>query len=709
MLIMAKEFNLAKDVPIINNRDDLKKWLKPLYVISEYLTDLETYNTFLDKIFNIIKGCFDIKVCREFPIKFKFYKNDAKTHTLELRHFGINFILWYPFIEINDINMLDETFILDCYHDIPNINSYINEKLITELRKYHVKNTAINYSISEVLYNLRERVSGDFSLVMGLNFSAQTFLDMYNNSPEMREMMEYQFPEGMQPHEIEALLDAFEKKEIRIMEEDPNNPIGIILNSGSGIKKKQLREFTISEGLKPTITGETLPLPIQNSTVYKGLTKPSDLYTDGMGARKSLVTNKKVMGLAGYFARNVLLLARSLSINTNISDCGTKHLVTYDIKNASILKKLNGKYYKVNPEDDLMLLDAKKDKHLIGKKILARSPATCACRDNTVCPRCVGATAVINHDISDGFAGFEAEEITKVINQNILSTKHLLTTNSEKIEFTKEFYDYFTITCGEINPNVNNNPNIENVYDYAIYIDPDSMSKVEDMDDDSLFNTVIVDGTFYLRNIVNPKEKDIKVSSTSNKEIYVSREAVDLMNRNKGLIMFKDLDDDFKLFEVVIMNHELTKPLYDLMDLLNKENKDDDSNIDETIDTISQKFLELLIESGISANNIAAEIIINRLIRSVENIYERPDFRQDEMPLYDILTVRRALTVNKSPLLSLCYQDIKKQFLSDSLYTVRNGTSYIDEFFKTNISTENLKKYSDLMNARKITYNPSKK
>ena len=153
----------------------------------------------------------------------------------------------------------------------------------------------------------------------------------------------------------------------------------------------------------------------------------------------------------------------------------------------------------------------------------------------------------------------------------------------------------------------------------------------------------------------------------------------------------------------------MTKPLYDLMDLLNKENKDDDSNIDETIDTISQKFLELLIESGISANNIAAEIIINRLIRSVENIYERPDFSQEEMPLYDILTVRRALTVNKSPLLSLCYQDIKKQFLSDSLYTVRSGTSYIDEFFKTDINTENLKKYSDLMNARKITYNPPKK
>ena len=36
------------------------------------------------------------------------------------------------------------------------------------------------------------------------------------------------------------------------------------------------------------------------------------------------------------------------------------------------------------------------------------------------------------------------------------------------------------------------------------------------------------------------------------------------MKKGKGLIYFKDLDDDIKLFEMVIMNQELTKPLYDL-------------------------------------------------------------------------------------------------------------------------------------------------
>ena len=54
---------------------------------------------------------------------------------------------------------------------------------------------------------------------------------------------------------------------------------------------KQLREFTISEGLKPTLSGETIPKPIENSTILRGLDRPSYLYIDALGARKSLVIN----------------------------------------------------------------------------------------------------------------------------------------------------------------------------------------------------------------------------------------------------------------------------------------------------------------------------------------------------------------------------------------------------------------------------------
>ena len=117
------------------------------------------------------------------------------------------------------------------------------------------------------------------------------------------------------------------------------------------------------------------------------------------------------------------------------------------------------------------------------------------------------------------------------------------------------------------------------------------------------------------------------------------------------------------------MNNELTKPLYNLMDLLNKERAED---IDESIDSISQKFLDLLIESKIDANVVAAELIINRLIRSVKNPYERPDFSKEKLEPYMIYTVSRALERNKSPLIGISFQNIKRQLLSDELYQDRN-------------------------------------
>ena len=108
-------------------------------------------------------------------------------------------------------------------------------------------------------------------------------------------------------------------------------------------------------------------------------------------------------------------MARTLSMSETVSDCGSKILVCYEVTNKSVLKKLTGKYYKLDKDDvreDLKLLDHKRDTHLIGKKIYVRSAATCALK-NHVCAKCIGETAVTNSDIAKGLAAFSSEEITK--------------------------------------------------------------------------------------------------------------------------------------------------------------------------------------------------------------------------------------------------------------------------------------------------------
>ncbi len=149
----------------------------------------------------------------------------------------------------------------------------------------------------------------------------------------------------------------------------------------------------------------------------------------------------------------------------------------------------------------------------------------------------------------------------KVVNQSILSTKHLLTTNSEKIEFNDEFYKFFTIYGGDISPVVNDNKDVKDIEDYVLYIDPNDIAMTDEMDDDSLYNSYIKSGKFYVYNIHTPEDK-IEIVLKDIKEIFIDDEATQLMAANKGVIPFSQMDDDTNLFSMVILNRELTKPLY---------------------------------------------------------------------------------------------------------------------------------------------------
>ena len=98
---MVKELN---DVVAIKDTKELKKFLKPLYIIDNYTITAKDYIYFQESIYNIIKGCIEHKECREYPVKFKFYTKDTKTYTLQLRHFLVNVFLWYPFVNSDSIS-----------------------------------------------------------------------------------------------------------------------------------------------------------------------------------------------------------------------------------------------------------------------------------------------------------------------------------------------------------------------------------------------------------------------------------------------------------------------------------------------------------------------------------------------------------------------------------------------------------------------------
>lgn len=684
-------------IPFIHNRYELQSLLRPLYILEDYAERYERYDAFFQDIYNIVKGCYTIQVCREFPVKFKFYKSDKEVHTCQLRHFLIGLMSWRPIaVALYGIHVLDATFIMDPKKDIRNLDDWINNKVIIPLREHHVKTITVNTDTAEVMNQFRW-LSSNFAVIMNLSFGMDTFIDAYQNNDEVREIMDATYSDLGQPSEIEQRINGFQHRLIDIYKADPLNGIGIILNADAGIKHKQLSEFAIAEGLKPSIDGKTIPIAIENSTINGGLTKPSYLYIDAIGARKSLLANKKTMGKAGYFGKCLTLLVRTISMSQTVADCGSKHLIPYEIKTKKHLDKLDGKYYKFHPSDeDYNILDRNEDAHLIGQTLYFRSIATCTLKDQ-VCPRCIGLTANINQDIADGFAAFQAEETTKKVNQDILSTKHLLTTNSEMVRFSADFSDYFTMSNADVYPLVNNNETFgDEINRYGIYINPSDVSKVSEMDEDSLYNSVIETGRVYIRDLEGKKDDILVCTINENgepedREMYISEDAMEIMKRNKNVIPFREIDDETKLFEITIYNNELTKPLYDMMSLINTKKKVEGKTIAE----MCQMLLDLLIDANIGATATSSEMIINRMIRRPDDTYERPDFTREEEPDYIIVPASHALEKNPSPYIGLSYQCLKRQMISDDLYTKRHGRSFVDPLFQMEVPMDNLKKYAN--------------
>lgn len=670
-------------VPVIKDVKTLKKYLRPLYIINDFQSSYNTYENFIYSIRNIVRACFvRSKECREYPVKFKFYRDTKETYTMELRHFLYNIYLWFPFCVLNDVEVLDKSFILD-KKDIPHLDDYINEKIISCLRSYNVKQRIINRNVS-VVNKLIRSISLDFSDLMNLTFSDVDFFIMWEN-PEYRKLMEYQSPPGAQPMEIEQKLNQYQEKLIELLRNDMDNPLGQIIRAGTGLKHKQLVEMLIALSMKPTLDGEVMPYSIDNSSLVGGLDRASYMFIDATAARIPLIMNATKMGDAGYFGISLNKLIMTLRLSKGTTFCDSQHLIPYEIKSKKHLKILVGKYYMLDPDDYDYEILKKEDTDLIGKTIYARSAATCNCSKNTVCASCIGVNTALLYDIWNGIGSFFTMEVTKQFEQNILSAKHILTTDSEKIEFTKEFYEHFKLSANEISLLVDEEEPRDHL---AIHVNLDDISKIEEYDNDSTFNTFIKTGMFQLVNMESGEATDISIKNE--KELYIVTETTAILRENNGYLKLKDIDEDFPIFSVRIANNELTKPLYNLRNLLNRE----DRGFEVTIENMSQSLLDIFVQANFGVPIIAAEMILNRLIRSEDNIYHRPNFARKRMPKYHVHTLSAMLKNNPSALLGMAYANLKEQMMDENLEK-RTEPSYIDVAYQEKISMLPLKRYKN--------------
>ena len=117
---------------------------------------------------------------------------------------------------------------------------------------------------------------------------------------------------------------------------------------------------------------------------------------------------------------------------------------------------------------------------------------------------------------------------------------------------------------------------------------------------------------------------------------------------------------------------------YNVLDTVGKRAELGITNIHE----LAQVFLDLLIESKINVMSVHAEVMLAPLIRSMEDILERPDFKKYEA-INDIqmLTISSALEKHPSVLIGLSSQFLGRQLVSPLTFR-KSGESFIDPFYR---------------------------
>lgn len=645
---------------------------KKVYIVDEMMISKKKYHNWIETIYDYIKAGFEFEELRRCPVHFKFHDEDIEILSLALPNFLTNIMIWEAFMRFDTVIKMNKSYIVDARNITANsLYGYFNEKIIIPSR-HMVSNKKMNRIMHDITYNL-SRISTDFNMILGISISMNSFISLAKESPRFNEIINTKIPEDMQPSEIESYLNDLMHEEMDILSKT-DNCLRPMIEAQVGIKDKQLREFSVNGGTKPDLYGNTIPIPINSNFLVGGLQNTENYAIDAMGGRKAAIMSKTMMGISGHFATTVILLASSVKFSGE-DDCGTLYPIPIYIRNIQMLYKFVGRYYKESLRDKDYKVIRKADQHLIGKAIYVRTPTTCACK-NGVCKTCYGHLYEINKDLASPGA-FSAIKVTMPVSQDILSSKHLLATTSTKIEFNEDFNKYFKISSNYI---IIQEDDELDLSQYTLVIKDDDLKVISEFDE-NVYNHYV--RKFYVKEKGN--DDLVEITELNENNLYIDKDVFKDMKKKTGRreIALDKIDSD-RIFVIEIKNNELTKPLYDIMDLLDKKEKptEDGPKYKTDIQTMLTRMNELMIQSKINLQSIHAEMILYSLIRTKNNILERPDFSTYGAYEYDIVTVKDALENHASPIIGISFQYLKRQLTKRPLTYTKASESVLDPLFK---------------------------
>ena len=601
------------------------------------LSDLDIYEKEKKRLLDIIRS----------DLNNRFNLIDVQTpwgvETFKITNLITNLIAYRPFVEFGQ-KLPSERFVLECKNiSTEKIEDYMDELIPMFFSDFDFND--LSESIASIIEEM-DSISIEFNIYFGNTINLRNIVESMDESDEVDRIIHKNIDESMTFEDMEKSNNKDTNELIKILtSEKSKSCFKPYLLCGEGINKGQFTQMFVNIGPRPDLEGNVYP-EIINTNFIMGLLNAANYYLDSSGGRKASITNNTQVKKAGYTMRKLSFLCMDTFLSRTTTDCGSRRAIKFFVKDKKTLERISLRYYHPNMLSNEKILIRETDEHLIGKTIFLRSPVTCTCKDG-ICKTCYGTLP--NDDIHIGTLAILI--LTSQLTQRLLSSKHLLKTISEKIDFDKKFLKYFYLDGNSIMPQESMN--------FKIVINRDDIND-EDEDGKKSINTFkIVD---------KEGEKQITVE----KDLIISEDISYIFESYKQVyeIDTKNLDET-AVFYIIIENNELSKSLHQILNLI-----DNKKAIESDIDMMVSKFNDLLNDSGITINLVHIECIIRELTRDVVNVTRRPDFTDPNVP-YTILRMTEANMKSPSIFKSFSFEQIKKQIYDPSSY-LKDGASSLD-------------------------------
>lgn len=201
------------------------------------------------------------------------------------------------------------------------------------------------------------------------------------------------------------------------------------------LNANQIPQVMIAFGPRTEPNDIVIPRPVYGSAL-SGMKDILDLSIEQQGSRKSAIMNHEAIRQSQYWGRKDQLVTCDIA-KVYDHDCGSRYTVNFDIT-MSNYKNFIGKFI-VEADRSLVLLTIGNIKQYIDKTVHMRS-VTCCRHTDGVCSVCAG---LVVKNLAPGLnvGIIAASTLVSQVSQMILSTKHLIKTNSQIYQLPAGAFD----------------------------------------------------------------------------------------------------------------------------------------------------------------------------------------------------------------------------------------------------------------------------